>query len=399
MLKIKDFFAKESAPGVLLLLSALIAVILSNSPIQHYYFRLLDTPIAFHFGNFVLEKTFLMWINEGLMSLFFFTVGLEIKRAIMDGSLSTVSKISFPLLAAIGGMIAPALVYSFFNYGDPTAMQGFGIPIATDTAFAVCILLLVGKKIPRELKIFLVTLAIMDDIGAITVIAIFYNRDLSLLSMFLAVVAILVLAMLNNFKVSKLSPYLLTGVLLWFFVLKSGVHATLAGILLAFFIPYRAENKDYSPLITCELTFAPWCNFLVVPLFALANAGFDGTDMTLAHILDPLPLGIALGLIVGKQVGIFGTCWLLVKSNIAALPKHTTLLDLYGVSLLCGIGFTMSLFIGGLAFLDDSPNYIALVKLGILCGSVVAGVMGFVILKLSLPSKIPSDREHKPKKN
>ncbi len=381
MQRIKSIFAQESTAGILLLLSTLLAVIIANSKWQNFYFQLLNTPIAFQFGTFTLEKTFLIWINEGLMSIFFFTIGLEIKRAISDGSLSTVSKISFPLVGALGGMVIPALIYIFFNYSDPVAMQGFGIPIATDTAFALCLLTLLGKKVPKELKVFLVTLAILDDIGAIIIIAIFYSHDLSMLSMVLALAAILVLAMLHNFKVTKLSPYLITGILLWFFVLKSGVHATLAGIILAFFIPYRSEDETYSPLLTCELTFAPWTNFLVLPLFALANAGFDGSDMTWAHLLQPIPLGIAMGLFVGKQIGIFGACWLLTKFNSFGLPKHMTLLDLYCISLLCGIGFTMSLFIGGLAFLDDPSKYISLVKLGVLSGSVLSGLLGFAILK------------------
>lgn len=388
MSKIRSIITNESTPGILLLLATLIALIVSNSAWHTNYFQLLDTPLSFHFGHFVLEKTFLMWVNEGLMSIFFFTVGIEIKHAIADGSLSTINKISFPLLAAIGGMIVPALIFILFNHGNSLAMQGFGIPIATDTAFALCVLTLLGKKIPKELKLFLIMLAIMDDIGAIVIIAIFYSHDLSLLSMVLALAAILALSILNMLRVSKLSPYLIIGLLLWFFVLKSGVHATLAGILLAFFIPYRsADDPNYSPIIACESVFAPWSNFLVLPLFALSNAGFDASDLTWAHLINPLPLGIALGLFLGKQIGIFGTCWLLIKSKISGLPKHTTLLDLYGVSLLCGIGFTMSLFIGGLAFLDDAESYIAMVKLGVLCGSILSGTLGFLLLKLFRSSK------------
>lgn len=384
---IQRFIALESASGILLVLAAILAMIAVNSPLQGWYELLLNTPVAVRIGGLEIAKPLLLWVNDGLMALFFLTVGLEIKREVLFGELREVSKAALPVIAAIGGMAAPALVYTLVNYQDPQAMRGWAIPTATDIAFALGVLSLLGKRVPASLKLFLLTLAIVDDLGAIVIIAMFYTTKLSALSLGVAAVSLVVLFIFNRRGVLSLTPYLLVGLIMWIAVLKSGVHATLAGVLLAFFIPskLREADDDHTVADGLEHDLHSSVSYVILPLFAFMNTGVSLAGLTFATILQPIPLGIALGLFVGKQIGIFGACWLAIKLKIAKLPSDIGWWELYAVAMLGGIGFTMSLFISSLAFEQEGAALVTNDRLGILVGSILSAVIGYLILKWRLP--------------
>ncbi len=372
---LSNFVRQESFAGILLMLASLIALIFANSPLDKSFDALLSYSISVGFGEYRLSKTVLHWVNDGLMAIFFLLIGLELKREMRVGYLSKLNQIILPGLAAIGGVIVPVLIYVYFNHQHPLNMRGWAIPAATDIAFALGILSLLGKRIPISLKIFLLALAIYDDIFAIIIIAMFYTSQLSMLSLGLACLCIVLLILLNRCNVKKLLPYLAVGLLLWMCVLKSGVHATLAGVVLAFCIPLDTTNEKTSPLNKLEHSLHPWVMFFILPAFALANVGVDLRNMTLQVLTDPLFLGVSLGLFIGKQVGIFSFATLVVKCKLAKLPHHASFTQLYGVSILGGIGFTMSLFISGLAFDLNEAS-----RLGIILGSLCSAVLGFVVL-------------------
>ncbi len=379
------FFHHEAAGGLVLMAAALTALLMDNSPLSWLYSLFLDTPVGVRVGPLSLDKPLLLWINDGLMAVFFFLVGLEIKRELLRGELSSVAQATLPALAAAGGMVAPALIYVAFNAGDPVGLKGWAIPAATDIAFAVGVLALLGNRVPSSLKIFLLALAILDDLGAILIIAVFYTDHLSMLSLALAGIGIAVLWTLNRRGITRLAPYLLTGVAIWICVLKSGVHATLAGVVVAFAIPLASRNEGEPTLLEqLEESLHPWIAFGVLPLFAFANAGVSLQGLSFAKLLEPVPLGIALGLFIGKPVGIFGISWLAIKSGLAARPEGASWAHLLGVGLLGGIGFTMSLFIGTLAF--DEVDKAAQLRLGVLAGSLLSATAGYVLLRLSAAS-------------
>jgi NhaA family Na+:H+ antiporter len=385
------FFHHEAAAGLVLMAAALAALLIDNSPLSWLYSLFLDTPVAVRVGPLSLDKPLLLWINDGLMAVFFFLVGLEIKRELVQGELSTISQATLPALAAVGGMAVPALIYVAINAGDPTGLKGWAIPAATDIAFAVGVLALLGNRVPSSLKIFLLALAILDDLGAIIIIALFYTDNLSLLSLALAAAGIAVLWTLNWRGVTRLAPYLLTGVVIWLCVLKSGVHATLAGVVVAFAIPLASRNEGEPTLLEqLEESLHPWIAFGVLPLFAFANAGVSLQGLSLAKLLEPVPLGIALGLFIGKPLGIFGVSWLAIQSGLAAKPAGASWLQILGVGLLGGIGFTMSLFIGTLAF--DEADKAAQLRLGVLAGSLLSATAGYLLLRLTA-SAPPRSRE------
>jgi NhaA family Na+:H+ antiporter len=336
-------------------------------------------------GNLAIDKALLLWINDGLMAVFFFLVGLEIKRELLDGELSDPARITLPAIAAVGGMAVPAAIYIYFNYGTPAAMTGWAIPMATDIAFALGILSLLGNRVPVSLKLFLLTLAIIDDLGAIIIIALFYSSEISLSSLAVSGAALGVLLAINRSRVMQIAPYILVGVVLWVAVLKSGVHATLAGVVLAFFIPLKKDGEHHnSPLHHLEHTLHPYVALLILPLFAFANAGIPLEGIAPGALLEPVPLGILLGLFLGKQIGVFGFSWLAVKLRLGKLPEGSGWIGLYGVSALCGIGFTMSLFISSLAAEEAGTGLIAQHRLGILSGTLLSAVTGYLVLRLLL---------------
>ncbi|WP_020650813.1 Na+/H+ antiporter NhaA [Solimonas variicoloris] len=370
---LRDFLRQESAAGIVLMASAALALLVANSPLAATYFALQH--------RYVGGLSVLHWINDGLMALFFVLVGLEIKREMLEGQLASWGQRILPGVAALGGMIVPALIYAVFARGDATAMSGWAIPMATDIAFALGVLTLLGSRVPPSLKVFLVALAIIDDLGAVIVIALFYTAQLHLDALAAAAATLAVLVAMNRCGVRRLALYLPLGALLWFFVLRSGVHATLAGVMLALTIPLRSGDAEgESPLHRLEHGLHPWSAFLVIPLFGFANAGLSFAGMSAASLLSAVPLGIAAGLFVGKQLGVFGFAWLAVMSGRAQLPAQASWLQLYGVALLCGIGFTMSLFIGGLAF-AASPALMDGTKLGVLGGSLLSALAGVVLLR------------------
>ncbi|TXH69160.1 MAG: Na+/H+ antiporter NhaA [Thiothrix sp.] len=384
---IQRFLALESASGILLVIAAILAMIAVNSPLQDWYHTLLNTPVIVKVGALEIAKPLLLWVNDGLMALFFLTVGLEIKREVLQGELADRSKAALPIVAAIGGMLVPALVYSLINYQDPAAMRGWAIPTATDIAFALGVLSLLGKRVPVSLKLFLLTLAIVDDLGAIVVIAIFYTVKLSAVSLSIAAAALVILFIMNRRGVLSLSPYLLVGFVMWVAVLKSGVHATLAGVLLAFFIPLRApEGRDHTLAEGLEHDLHSSVAYIILPLFAFMNTGVSLAGLSINSILEPIPLGIALGLLIGKQLGIFGACWLAIKLKLAQMPSGIGWWELYAVSLLGGIGFTMSLFISSLAF--EGAGIVTNDRLGILVGSIISALLGYLLLKWRLAKPI-----------
>lgn len=382
---IKDFLKLETAGGLMLMIAAVLAMVVANSPLASLYNSVLEVPFTVMLGEFGISKPVLLWINDGLMAVFFFLIGLELKRELLEGELSDISKLSLPAVAAFAGMAVPALIFAYFNWGDSVAMQGWAIPAATDIAFALGVLALLGDRVPSGLKVFLLSVAILDDIGAIIVIALFYTSNLSVPSLSVAAVCVAVLALMSWRGVRSSLAYILVGLVLWISVLKSGVHATLAGVALAFFIPLAADEEGYSPLRHLEHDLHGPVAFAILPIFAFANAGISLTGLSMASLLEPLPLGIALGLIVGKQVGVFCLTWLGAKLGLGSLPEGVTWSSLYGLSVLCGIGFTMSLFISSLAFEETSVNLLAVDRLGVLAGTLVAAIWGYLVLWKVLP--------------
>ncbi len=383
-LRIVNFFSNESAGGMVLAMAAIAALLVSNSVLSPLYQAFLDIPGQVVIGDeaLVLSKPLVLWVNDLWMAVFFFLVGLEIKREFLEGELSGQGQLMLPAMAALGGMAVPALIYASINWGDPLALRGWAIPAATDIAFALGIVILLGKRVPLSLKVFLTAVAIIDDLGAIVVIALFYTAQLSSTMLFSALFAVVVLFTLNRFKVQRVDVYILVGLIMWVCVLKSGVHATLAGVITALAIPMR-DQQGQSPLLKLEHGLHPWVAFLVLPVFAFSNAGVYLGDVTLSTLLSPIPLGIGLGLVLGKAIGVFGMAWLLIKSGKVKPPANATTLQLFGVCILCGIGFTMSLFIGGLAFQGLAENYVTELKIGVLGGSMIAGVLGTTVLMLA----------------
>lgn len=390
-MQLTGLLKKESSGGILLMIAAVIAIILANSPLEHIYNLLLSTSVEIRIGNFEIVKPLLLWINDGLMAIFFFFIGLELKRELVEGELSDYRNIVLPGVGAVGGMLLPAAVYTTFNIGDPIAMQGWAIPAATDIAFALGILALLGSRVPLSIKVFLTSLAILDDIGAILIIALFYTAHISVEALLVAGVCISLLFILNKKGVSVKSPYILIGIVMWVATLKSGVHATLAGVILAMFIPLRSEKSQASPLKDMEHDLRHVVAFFVLPVFAFANAGINLTGITAAQVLHDVPMGIAAGLFIGKQVGIFGFCFVVIKLGLAQLPKGMTFTSLYGTAALCGVGFTMSLFIGSLAFEETGVNLLFDERLGIIMGSLASGCLGYALLRFSLSSKSLDD--------
>jgi NhaA family Na+:H+ antiporter len=380
--RLREFIDNEAASAMPLLVAAIAALVLANSPFADAVDGLLRIRFGFSLGPIVLNKSVLLWINDGLMALFFLLVGLEIKREVVEGALSQPSQIALPVVGALGGMAVPALVYVAINWSDPSTLKGWAIPAATDIAFSLGVLAALGSRVPLTLKVFLTTLAIVDDLGAIVVIAIFYTSDLSTLALAMAALFIAGLATLNFAGVRRLLPYLLLGALLWVSVLKSGVHATLAGVVLALFIPLKpaGEPDDKRPAIRLEHVIKPWSAWLIMPVFAFANAGLPLGGLSLASLAAPLPLGIMAGLFIGKQIGIVLGAGLLIVLGVARLPQGATWRGLYGVAILGGIGFTMSLFIGSLAFPDDAARE-AEVRLGVLAGSILSALVGWLVLR------------------
>jgi len=389
---IRDFLKLESASGILLIGAMALAMIMNNTALDGLYQAFIKTPIAIQIGALIIDKPLLLWINDGLMALFFFTVGLELKREILEGELSRMSQVALPLAAAIGGMLVPALIYAGLNQHDPVLLRGWAIPAATDIAFALGILMLLGKRVPNSLKIFLITLAVFDDVGAIIIIAVFYTHDLSYVSLIVAACSIVVLIALNLLRVTRISAYAIVGLVLWVSVLKSGVHATLATVIMAFTIPLRTNKPEQrSPLHQLENDLHPMVAYFVLPVFAFANAGINLQNLSIDSLTHPVPVGIALGLFLGKQIGVFSFAWLAIKSGIASKSSDFSWLSLYGVAILCGVGFTMSLFIGTLAFnVGDLPVNID-ERLGILLGSLFSAVGGYMLLHYSLKKSQKAD--------
>ncbi len=380
--KLKELLRMESASGILLLIAALLAMAVENSPAKYLYDALLGTPVEVRIGHFEIAKPLLLWINDGLMAIFFFLIGLEVKREFLAGELSDPARVGLPVIAAVGGMAIPAAIYASINWGDPVAMKGWAIPSATDIAFALGVLALLGSRIPQSLKLFLMTLAIVDDLGAIVIIAVFYTADLSFSSLLIAAIAISLLFIMNRGGVLGLAPYMLVGMVLWAAVLKSGVHATLAGVLTAFFVPFKKEpGETRTQLEKLEHDLQPSVAYGVLPLFAFANAGIPFEGITLDSMLHPVPLGIAAGLFIGNQIGVFGFSWLAIKFGIAKMPYAAGWMQLYGVASLCGVGFTMSLFIASLAFEQGGPDFAVDDRLGILLGSLASGLLGYGVLR------------------
>ncbi|MEW8057198.1 MAG: Na+/H+ antiporter NhaA [Candidatus Thiodiazotropha sp.] len=385
---LQDFMRQDSSSGILLIFAAILAMILENSPLSWFYDALLDTPVEIRIGELHLAKPLLLWINDGLMAVFFMLIGLEVKREFLEGELSSLDQIILPGLGAIGGMLVPAAIYYWLNQSDPVALNGWAIPAATDIAFALGIISLLGKRVPVSLRVFLMALAIFDDLGAIIIIAIFYTADLSFASLIIAVAAIVVLFVLNMLQVSRVSAYVMVGVILWVAVLKSGVHATLAGVVLGLMIPIKdPKNSDRSPLREVEHGLHQWVAILIVPLFAFANAGVSLSGLTFDALLEPIPLGIAAGLFVGKQIGIMLFCGVAIVLGFAKLPNGASWSGFYATTILCGIGFTMSLFIASLAFEQGGTSSIFMGdRLGILLGSGLSAVIGYLILRIFNPS-------------
>ena len=375
---IREFLRLEAAAGIILVIAAAVAMAWANSPASGLYAAILDAPVVVQTGALKIAKPLLLWINDGLMAIFFLLVALEIKREVLEGELSSIEQAALPGIAAAGGMIVPAAVYLFLTSGAAELTRGWAIPTATDIAFAVGVLALLGTRAPGSLKIFLLALAIIDDLGAIVIIAVFYTDNLSAVSLALAAVGIAALVALNLARVTRIAPYMLVGVFLWVCVLKSGVHATLAGVAIGLAVPLQGGGKDESPLHALEHALHPWVTYAILPLFAFANAGVPLAGLSFASLLAPLPLGIAAGLFVGKQVGVFGATWLAARIGAGRLPPGAGWLQIYGVALLTGIGFTMSLFIGTLAFDTAAENNA--VRIGVLTGSLLSAVAGYAVL-------------------
>lgn len=385
----RDFLRLESASGIILVGAAMLAMVIANSPLVGMYGLFVDLPVEIRVGNFEIAKPLLLWINDGLMALFFLLVGLELKREIVEGQLSDLSQASLPVIAAIGGILIPALIYAWINQANDVALQGWAIPAATDIAFTLAILALLGDRVPPSLRLFLVSIAIFDDVGAIVIIALFYTSDLSVTALSIATACLSVLYILNRRGTMEKAPYLLVGAVMWVAVLKSGVHATLAGLVLAFFIPIRDSEKVSSPLHELEHDLHTVVAFAILPMFAFVNAGISLTGVSWNYLLHPVPLGIALGLFVGKQAGVFVFCWLAVRVGLTKLPVGLNWLHIYGVALLCGVGFTMSLFISSLAFENTAVDLLFDERLGIIVGSLLSAAGGYFVLWKSLPPRRP----------
>ena len=376
-----SFLQQDYAIGVLLFIASALAMLAANTFFAKYYDLLLSTPIRFTVGPLDIHKPLLLWINDGLMAVFFLLIGLEVKQEVLAGELSTPAQVMLPGIGAIGGMLVPALFYVAFNYSDPIAIKGWAIPAATDIAFAVGILALLVKRAPASLMTFLLALAIIDDLGAIIIIAIFYTEELSLMSMGIASLLLAILAFFNYRGVTKIGPYMVVGALLWICVLKSGVHATLAGVLLAFTIPLKAvDRRGRSPLKALQHKLHSGVHYIILPIFAFANAGLELNAEQIKSLFTPIPMGIVTGLFLGKQIGVFSFCWLAVKSGLAKLPTGANWIQMYGLSILCGIGFTMSLFISSLAFENVNTSYLISDRIGVLAGSILSATFGFAIL-------------------
>ena len=381
----KWFFKLEAASGFLLIISAILALVISNSNFSHIYFETLTSYIFIGINNFGMKLSVLHWVNDALMAIFFFFVTLEIKREFLQGELSSRKQALLPIIAAVGGMLVPALFYVYINFQTPETLNGWAIPSATDIAFSLGVLSLLGSRVPISLKVFLTALAIIDDLGAIVIIAFFYSGDLSIKYLSLILITFIFLLLLNKFNIKKFIPYLLLGLFLWFFTHESGVHATIAGVLLATVIPHRKKQKDFSLLTKIEHNISPYVAFGIMPLFALANAGVSLAGINFNSLLMPVPLGIVLGLFLGKQIGVFLFSIISIKLKIAQMPNNANWLNFYAVGVLTGIGFTMSLFVGNLAFVDNT-QYIDGVKIGVLTGSLLSTILGYVLL-LIVPRK------------
>ncbi|HDL7138056.1 TPA: Na+/H+ antiporter NhaA [Yersinia enterocolitica] len=383
---IRQFLRQEAAGGLILIFDAVVALFMANSPLQGFYQSFLDVPVSVKIASLDISKPLLLWINDGLMAIFFLVVGLEVKRELMEGSLAGRDKAIFPAIAALGGMLAPALIYLLFNGADEVTRQGWAIPAATDIAFALGVMALLGNRVPTSLKVFLLALAIIDDLGVIIIIALFYTHEVSLQALGIAAAAIALLGYMNWRGVGKTSAYLLVGLVLWACILKSGVHATLAGVIVGFMIPLHTQDKR-SPSESLEHGLHPWVAYLILPLFAFANAGVSLQGVSISGLTSLLPLGIASGLFIGKPLGIFLFSWLAVKLGVAKLPDAINFKQIFAVSVLCGIGFTMSIFIASLAFDGADIALTTYSKLGILLGSTTAAVVGYSLLRLVLPAK------------
>ena len=384
---ITALFKHEAAGGVILVAAALLALIVANTPAFGVYEWVFGLPVSVSIGGFSIDKPMLLWINDGLMAIFFFLIGLEVKREVLDGHLSSPQKVALPAIAAIAGIMVPALLYAAFNYQDAVTFKGWAVPAATDIAFALGVFSLFGRALPITLKLFLLSVAIFDDIGAIIIIALFYSVEMSLLSLTVALAGLVILFLLNRFNVAKPAAYLVVGVVVWGAVLKSGVHATLAGFAIAWFIPFKSLTDSSgttsgSMLLKLEEGLHTWVAFLILPVFAFANAGVRFIDAQAEQIMLPVVIGVVAGLFIGKQLGIFGACWLAVKLGFAKLPEGVTWLQIYAVSILCGIGFTMSLFVGSLAFEGYSSEYLDSVKIGVLSASLISACLGAFIISL-----------------
>ena len=381
----KWFFKLEAASGLVLLISAIIALIISNSNYSFLYFEILESYLFVGVNNFGIEMSILHWINDALMAIFFFFVTLEIKREFLQGELSNRKQALLPIIGAIGGMLVPALIYIYINFQNTVTLNGWAIPSATDIAFSLGVLSLLGSRVPLSLKVFLTALAIIDDLGAIIIIAFFYSGDLNIMYLTLLLLTFIALLILNKLNIKKFPPYLILGLILWFFTHESGVHATIAGVLLATVIPHRKKEKDYSLLIKIEHNISPYVAFGIMPLFALANAGVSLNGVSFNSLLSPVPLGIVLGLFVGKQIGVFLFSIISIKLKIAQMPNNSNWFNFYGVGVLTGIGFTMSLFVGNLAFVENM-QYMDGVKIGVLTGSLLSTLFGYFLILLT-PNK------------
>ena len=379
------FFKLEAASGLVLLFSAIVALIISNSNLSELYFTTLNKYLFIGINNFGLKLSVLHWINDALMAIFFFFVTLEIKREFLQGELSNIKQALLPIIAAVGGMLVPALFYVFINFGDSETLNGWAIPSATDIAFSLGVLSLLGKRVPLSLKVFLTALAIIDDLGAIVIIALFYSGDLNILYLSLMLLAFIILLVINKFSIKIFLPYLVVGIFLWDFTHNSGIHATIAGVLLALTIPHRKKEKDFSLLLKIEHGISPYVAFGIMPIFAFANAGVSLEGLSFASLLNKVPLGILLGLFVGKQLGVFVFSYASIKLKIAQMPNNSNWFNLYGVGVLTGIGFTMSLFVGNLAFAENI-QYMDGVKIGVLTGSLLSTLTGYFLILLS-PNK------------
>ena len=388
--RLADFLRLEAAGGLTLMAAAVVALVVANSPLESAYSSVLGLDFEVRLGAFGIEKPLLLWVNDGLMAVFFLVVGLELKREVLVGHLSSLREASLPAFAAVGGMLVPAACYALLNWGDPVAMKGWAIASATDIAFALGILSLLGDRVPPALKALLLSVAVFDDLGAIVIIALFYTAELSGVALGVAVVALLGLFALNRLGVRRLTAYFLVGAVLWVAVLKSGVHATLAGVAMAFFIPLRPAPDSPStegPLERLEHSLHPWVAFGILPVFAFANAGVPVLGLSLTELVQPVPVGIAVGLVVGKLVGVTGMSFAAVRLRLASLPEGVGWTEIVGVALLCGVGFTMSLFIASLAFEQGGTAYPGVERLGILVGSFIAGLLGYLVLRAALSSR------------